>query len=231
MSGLSMRHSFAAGPYGVRGSDPDRSYGLEALREIPVLPAPSSMTSCPSCCLSSSPPGPGSPADHAFIQGRIRRARYSVPGSHAAAAIAAGVRSSSRQADRARIMRAILFASATATSFGGFPAIILASRESFRGSDWRRCPVTAVAPGTSSCRRSRCRILVIRPGSCRPAACCSRGVSPTGPRSPGHGGSSPSAGRRHGRPWHIPDRCREWSSAFSSPPARAPGCGSAARGR
>ncbi len=47
MSGLSMQHSFAAGPHGVRGSDPDRSSGLEALRGLPVFPIPSSMTLAP----------------------------------------------------------------------------------------------------------------------------------------------------------------------------------------
>jgi len=33
MSGLSMRHSSAAGQYGVRGSDPNRLNGLEARLE------------------------------------------------------------------------------------------------------------------------------------------------------------------------------------------------------
>ena len=47
MSGLSMQHSFAAGPYGVRGSDPNRFHGLEALRQVLVFPTPSSMTFCP----------------------------------------------------------------------------------------------------------------------------------------------------------------------------------------
>ena len=49
-------------------------------------------------------------------------------------------------------MRAILPASATATSFGGFPAdIILASQGSFCTSLSRRCLSTEVAPRTSNC--------------------------------------------------------------------------------
>ena len=47
MSGLSVQHSFAAGPYGVRGSDPNRLHGLEALRSALVFPTQPSMTFCP----------------------------------------------------------------------------------------------------------------------------------------------------------------------------------------
>ncbi len=81
MSGLSMQHSFAAGPYGVRGPDPDRSSGLEALRPALVLPTPSSVTFVPvlSVILTAR-------AGITRGSGRHRRAcsaRYSVPGNRA----------------------------------------------------------------------------------------------------------------------------------------------------
>ena len=51
----------------------------------------------------------------------------------------------------------------------------LPARDWPRDQAWR---ITAVAPSTNSCRRSRCPILVIRPSRCRPPVEISRGVSP-----------------------------------------------------
>ncbi len=131
MSGLSDAALSAAGPHGVRGPDPNRLPGLEALRLCLVLPAPS-FRLLPLRCPSLPAHSPGAAGSRPG--GRGGRPEFSpssvssffFPSSrHAALG-----RQTSFFTESAHTVRAILFARATAATLNGFSSIILRSQGS-----------------------------------------------------------------------------------------------------
>ncbi len=203
MSGLSMQHSFAAGPHGVRGSDPDRLSGLEALRKTLVLPTRPSMTSCPHVVFRPDRPGRGHPG---VTLARAVSAGPGIPLRAAGCPVAISSLFPSGPSFRCRHRRR------RAVVLPGGRQRPDHARHPVCQRHRRRLPgIPLPHPGDPPGKLPACRLLL--PG-CRPepGSC------------PGHGGSSPSAAPRHGRPWRGSARCREWSSTASS--RRASGLGS-----
>ena len=107
----------------------------------------------------------------------------------------------------AQAVRAILLASATATTFGGLVAIIRCSQGDAARGFRRACRNTAMAPVTSNARRSRCPILVMyRCGAVRRAVLSRRDPDP--------GGKFPTVlEMRHVRRIGGQRKCRDGSDA------------------
>ena len=153
-----VRHACAAGPYGVRGSDPNR---LSGMLDSPACCAgfsdPVSLTFCPYVAFRPYRTQPGSSAPHALksvsakpgvpIPNRPLLFQAVIP-QHWQPLLVPG--RCSFLTDSAQMMRAILFASATATSFGGFSAIILRSQGSSSSSRLRICRSTTLRPGRAT---------------------------------------------------------------------------------
>ncbi len=159
----SMRHSCAAGPYGVRGPDPDRQSVMpDSSADFAGLPNPVSLTFRPCAVLRHSRAIRGHPLNMPSRQ--CRRVPNSVSTPLMCASGSFRRRPARVLVDRQRrMMRAILFARAAAASFSGCSASILLSQ----GSSEFRAPARMTEHGR--CARDKQLTEAALPHPCDPA--------------------------------------------------------------
>ena len=148
---IARRVRAAAGsPYGVRGSDPNRFSGmLDSPARRAGFSDPVSLTFCPYVVFRPYRTNRGHPRlTRACPRSPVFQFQTDPSSSRQLFRNIGAGRPMSFLTDSAQMIRAILFASATA-SFGGFSAIILRSQGSSSSSRLRICRSTDVAPRTS----------------------------------------------------------------------------------